>query len=79
MGWFDRFRHAANKDSVQVDLVANNIDNITAAAIDNQNEYVHTYDNRNITFTGDLSDYDYDTILRDKQNNINSLYELSDY
>ena len=52
---------------------------ITAAALDSQNEYVHTYDNRNITFTGDLSDYDYDSILRDKQNNINSLYELSDY
>ena len=52
---------------------------ITAAALDNQSEYVHTYDNRNITFTGDLSDYDYDSILRDKQNNINSLYELSDY
>lgn len=52
---------------------------MTAAALDSQNEYVHTYDNRNITFTGDLADYDYDTILRDKQNNINSLYELSDY
>lgn len=52
---------------------------ITAAALDSQDEYVHTYDNRNITFTGDLKSYDYDSILRDKQANINSLYELSDY
>lgn len=41
--------------------------------------YVSTYDNRNITFTGDLKSYDYDAILRDKQRNINRLYELSDY
>ena len=29
--------------------------------------------------TGDLASYDYDSILRDKQRNINSLFELSDY
>ena len=29
--------------------------------------------------SGDLASYDYDNILRDKQRNINSLYELSDY
>lgn len=34
-----------------------------------------TFEDRNITFTGDLSSYNYDTILRDKQGNINSLYE----
>ena len=37
------------------------------------------YNDKNITFTGDLASYDYDSILRDKQRNINSLYELSDY
>lgn len=72
MGWFDRFRR---KPYVVPDVPVR----MTAAALDSQDEYVHTYDNRNITFTGDLSDYDYDTILRDKQANINSLYELSDY
>lgn len=77
MGWFDRFRRseAIAAEPMMVDAPSK----ITAAALDSQNEYVHTYDNRNITFTGDLSDYDYDSILRDKQNNINSLYELSDY
>lgn len=72
MGWFDRFRRGPIVD--QAAPVR-----ITAAALDSKDEYVHTYDNRNITFTGDLTDYDYDSILRDKQNNINSLYELSDY
>lgn len=38
-----------------------------------------TFNDKNITFAGSLSDYDYDTILRDKQNNIGRLYELSDY
>ena len=72
MGWFDRFRRGQIVDQgVPV--------KVTAAALDSKDEYVHTYDNRNITFTGDLTDYDYDSILRDKQNNINSLYELSDY
>lgn len=38
-----------------------------------------TYNDRTITYTGDLASYDYDSILRDKQRNINSLYELADY
>ena len=46
-----------------------------AATGDERGEWVATYDNRNFTFTGDLASYDYDSILRDKQNNINSLYE----
>lgn len=50
-----------------------------AGVLDENKEYVSTYDNRNITFSGDLTDYDYDAILRDKQTNITSLFELSDY
>lgn len=38
-----------------------------------------TYNDKSITYTGDLASYDYDSILRDKQRNINSLFELSDY
>lgn len=38
-----------------------------------------TFNDKAATFTGDLANYDYDSILRDKQRNINSLYELSDY
>lgn len=40
---------------------------------------VMTYNDKSITFTGDLTDYDYNSILRDKQRNITRLYELSDY
>ena len=38
-----------------------------------------TFNDRNITFAGSLAEYDYDTILRDKQTNIVKLFELSDY
>lgn len=38
-----------------------------------------TYNDKAITYTGDIASYDYDAILRDKQRNINSLYELADY
>ena len=38
-----------------------------------------TYNDRAITYTGDLASYDYDSILRDKQGNISSLFQLADY
>lgn len=38
-----------------------------------------TYNDKNITYSGSLTDYDYNSILRDKQRNIYRLYELSDY
>lgn len=38
-----------------------------------------TFNDRNITFTGDLATFDYDAILRDKQRNIYQLFQLSDY
>lgn len=38
-----------------------------------------TFNDKNITFSGSLAEYDYDTILRDKQSNIVKLFELSDY
>ncbi len=50
-----------------------------AVPVDSNAVTVNTYDNRNITFTGDLSEYDYDSILRDKQTHIYDLFTLSDY
>lgn len=73
MGWLDKFRKSG---APKIDAPRHEI---VAGVLESDGDYVHTYDNRNITFTGDLSDYDYDAILRDKQGNINSLYELSDY
>lgn len=37
------------------------------------------FDNSVITYSSELSSVDYDSILRDKQGNINTLYELADY
>lgn len=34
-----------------------------------------TFNDRNITFSGDLATYDYNQILRDKQRNIYRLFE----
>lgn len=45
-------------------------------AIGAQDETVTiTFNDKNITFTGSLAKYDYDKILRDKQNNIVKLFE----
>ena len=41
--------------------------------------HASTFDNKNFTFSGDLKNYDYDSILRNKQKNINELYALADY
>lgn len=36
---------------------------------------VATFNDKNITYSGNLIDYDYSSILRDKQRNIVRLYE----
>ena len=38
-----------------------------------------TFNDKTITYAGDLADYDYSAILRDKQRNIVRLFELADY
>ena len=37
------------------------------------------FDTTNMTFAGNIEGYDYSTILRDKQANIQSLFQLADY
>ena len=37
------------------------------------------FDNSNITYSSQLSSVDYDSILRNKQDNIDTLYQLADY
>lgn len=37
------------------------------------------FDNSTITYSGDTSSVDYDSILRDKEGNIDTLYQLADY
>lgn len=38
-----------------------------------------TYNERSITYNGSLQNYDYEALLRQKQQNINRFYELADY
>ena len=42
-------------------------------------ETIQSFNNANFTFSGELSSYDYVSILRNKQENIQSFYQLSDY
>ena len=42
-------------------------------------EVTLTFNNKSITFSGNLESYDYDKILRQKQQNIYRLFEQSDY
>lgn len=73
MGFFDRFRRTKQEApvaSTRIDVVG---------ATKEMNDAYQSYTNSNITFSGELSGYDYDAILRDKQSNIISLYQLSDY
>ena len=40
---------------------------------------VQSFTNSNFTFSGELSEYDYVNLLRNKQDNIQNFYQLSDY
>ena len=40
---------------------------------------IQSFSNSNFTFSGSLSGYDYNAILRNKQENIQSLFQLADY
>ena len=79
MGLIDWLRGRSPSPPAVADKNKANLTAASRAMIDVDTDTTATYDNRNITFTGDLSSYDYDAILRNKQANINSLYELSDY
>ena len=74
MAWYDIFRRRRTTSSAAVP-----VNNVAASALDDKSDIAHTYDDRNITFSGELADYDYEAILRDKQRNIISLFELADY
>ena len=43
------------------------------------NDVTGTFNERSITYNGSLQNYDYAALLRQKQQNINRFYELSDY
>ena len=42
-------------------------------------ETIQSFNNSNFTFSGELADFDYVSILRNKQDNIQRIYQLVDY
>ena len=78
MGIFDFFRvNARQKQTESIDKSRQR--EIVGATKDSQQDVFQSFTNSNITFNGELSGYDYNTILRDKQGNIVSLYQIADY
>ena len=43
------------------------------------NDVTGTFNDTNITYNGDISGFDYNKVLRDKQSNIYDIYKLADY
>lgn len=76
MGFFDRFRRTTTAPAAEPAPKKKQI--YVGAGKDNDNT-LQSFDNTNFTFNGELADYDYVTILRNKQENIISLYQLADY
>ena len=68
---FGRSETAAVQPPVQNKVVGANADkDITT---------IQSFNNANFTFSGELSDFDYVAILRNKQANIQQFYQLADY
>ena len=53
--------------------------NVVGVGKEADQETIQSFSNSNFTFSGELSDYDYVSILRNKQDNIQNFYQLSDY
>ena len=85
MGLFDVFRrrrtHTEDKKPSYDDDKTNkdNIGIVVGAKQGSEEDHIQTFNNSSITFSSGLGDYDFDAILRDKQKNIVTLYQLADY
>lgn len=65
----------------RTEVVANQPRPVIAVGADKENDRVtiQSFSNSNFTFSGELADFDYISILRNKQDNIQSFYQLADY
>ena len=80
MGIFDRFRRSAKTEGgIQTAQAAEKTRIYVGAGDNDTDNFIQVYDNSNITYSGELKDYDYGNILRNKQDNIVSLFQLADY
>ena len=52
---------------------------VVGVSKDTDRETIQSFTNSNFTFSGELSDYDYVSLLRNKQDNIQSFFQLADY
>jgi len=78
MGLFDSFR--SRRKVPEVPKPSEPKQNVAVGAKESAGEeHIQTFSNSSITFSSGLSDYDFDAILRDKQKNIVTLYQLADY
>lgn len=77
MGFFDRFRRTATAEATQPRIEEGRI--VVGAENNSMEDVFQSYTNSNITFNGTLTGYDYDSILRNKQEKIVDLYQISDY
>lgn len=73
MGLLDRWR---NRSEPTPDI---NYGRLVAAKTKKDADNVGTFDNSILTYTGDIEGFDYSSILKDKQGNIQSLFQLADY
>lgn len=74
MGFFDRFRRTTPEAPRP-----QNKEVVVGASKSQDPITLQSFTNSNITFSGALADYDYNSILRNKQENIISLFQLADY
>ena len=82
MGFFDWFRRGTVKAEYRPDEEPTQTPRKTMAVGASETEgeeQIQSFSNSNITYNGELVDFDYTAILKDKQNNIVKLYQLADY
>lgn len=78
MGFWDLFRRG-QKEALRPSQQPDKRTTVVGASSDQDEKHYQGFSNHNITYSGDIAGYDYTTILRDKQGNIQSLYQLADY
>lgn len=58
---------------------SNTVEFVVGAKNEEGRKDVTAFDNKNITYQGELVGFDYDSILRNKQDNIQNIFKLADY
>ena len=55
------------------------VERVVGATKEQDVKSVQSFNNQNFTFSGEIADYDYSSILKDKQSHITDLYKIADY